>query len=94
MQGTPFVRRSMDRKYNQYVPGNRIVVGERNWDGIDKPDYADKFILTPDEARYVAEELWKNAEEIDGKSTRESVLKGIRQNTDAIAKRAKQEAME
>ncbi len=94
MQGTPYVKRTLDwdRNLKQYVHGKKIALGERTWDGIDKPDYDDKFTFTPDEARYIATELWKLAEQIDGKKEKESKLKKVRQNTEKIIAQAKKEA--
>ena len=95
MQGTPYVTRTKEwnRELGRYVEGKKLAIGERYWDGIDKPDYTDKFILTPDEARYIATELWKLAEKIDGKVKKDSAIKKIRQNTEKIASQAKREAM-
>jgi len=92
---TPYVNRSRDycKELKQYIYGKKIVIGTRQWDGIDRPDYTPKFTLSPDEARYVANDLWKIAEEIDGKTKKQSVLKQIRKNTESIIKKAKTEAM-
>jgi len=93
MGTSPYVRRGKkwDSTLRQNVWGNTIVIGERHYDGVET-DYTDKFNLSPDEARYVATELWKLAEEIDGKTQKTSTLAKIRKNTDKIAKAAKAEA--
>jgi len=95
MGTTPYVSRAKkyDRNLKHYVYDNRIVIGERQYDGIDKPDFTPKFTLSPDEARYIANDLWKLAEEIDGKTKKQSVLKQVRKNTEKIIKQAKREAM-
>jgi hypothetical protein len=94
MRGTPYVKRTVvwDRTIKTYISGKEIAIGERTWDGIDKPDYTDKFILNPDEARYVATELLELAEQIDGKKEKQSIIKKIRKNTETIIKEAKKEA--
>ena len=78
-----------NREQHRWIAGDQIAFGERTWDGIDRPDYTDFFKLTPDEARYIATELWKLAEDIDGKQEKASKLKLIRENTDNIIKEAK-----
>lgn len=98
MRGTPYVsrgkswQRSLENGTSVLTQDNTIVIGERTLDGIDRPDYSAKFKLTPDEARYIATELWKLAEEIDGKTKKTSTLKAIRSNTQKIAEAAKREA--
>lgn len=74
-------------------PGpNMIAIGHRIFDGIET-EYDRVFAVTPDEARYIATELWKFAESIDGKLEKTSKLKDIRENTSKIAAGAKKEAM-
>ena len=93
MLGTPYVSRARHwcNTSKAYVPSNRIHVGETSWDGIDKRDYDIKFKLTPDEARYIATELWKMAEQIDGKTKKTSSISAIRKRTKQIAQEAKTE---
>lgn len=93
MRGSPYVNRGIrwDNKSKSYVPGPTIIVGERI-PGPCETDYNDKFSLTPDEARYVATELWKLAEEIDGKQDKESKLKLVKEVINDIVAEAKAEA--
>lgn len=90
VSSTPYVRRV--RYFNQEPNKDRIALGERTFDGIET-SYDSRFTLTPDEARYVGEELLKLAEQIDGHKKKKSVIGKIRKNTERIAKAAKREAM-
>ncbi len=94
MRGTPYIYRGRkyDRKDAQWVPGDEIVIGERIYDGVEV-DRTDKLTLTPDGARYVATELWKLAEQIDGKQRKTSALTAIRRRISQIAAAAKRDAM-
>lgn len=81
-----------DRCKNQYVQGKEIAIIEREFEY--DTTYTNLYKITPDEARYLATELWRIAEQIDGKTKKTSVLKKIRSNTQKIAQQAKKEAME
>jgi hypothetical protein len=93
MLGTPYVSRSLRRNnFGVVSQSDKIDIGESSWDGIDKREYDKKWTLTPDEARYIATELWKLAEQIDGKSKKTSAIGAIRERVKQIAKEAKEEA--
>lgn len=83
--------RKWDNEKKQYALGDKILLTERTFDGIET-DYTDRASFTPDEARYVATELWKYAEQIDGKSKKTSAIGSIRKRVKQIAKEAKKEA--
>lgn len=65
----------------------------RFWDGIDHPEYDDIEHFTPDDARYLAQQLFAAAEKIDGKSKRDRTSAKVRRNTEAIARQAKRDAL-
>lgn len=77
-----------------YTPADFVIIAERWPDPAGgRADENTLVKLTPDQARYVASELWRLAELIDGKTKKTSVMKKIRQNTAKLAKDAKIEAM-
>lgn len=73
--------------------GKEVRLYTRFWDGIDHPEYDDVEHFHPDEARFLAQQLFAAAEKIDGKSKRDRTAARIRSNTEAIMRQAKKEAM-
>lgn len=88
MRGTAYAR--IFYPWGEKDPSKRrIYVGERTWDGIDRPDYSDQFNLTPAEARYLGQELLKLAEQIDGKSKKDRTHAKIVKVVQSIIKEEK-----
>jgi len=73
---------------------DKIQLMKRTWDGIDRPEYEEIARMNPDDARYLAQQLFKAAEEIDGKSKKDRTAAIIERSTRKIAQEAKREAME
>lgn len=84
--------RKLEMKDGVYKEGSKIVIGERTWDGIDRPDYTGLLVMTADEARYIGQELLKLAEQVDGKGKKDRTHAKVRKNTLAIAAKAKADA--
>ena len=72
----------------------KVRLYHRAWDGIDQPDYTDIALLSADEARWLAQQLFEAAESIDGKSKKDRTAAKVAANTKKIAEEAKRAAME
>lgn len=90
--GVSLYARIFDNRLRGVKPTS-VELGQRTFDGIERPDYSTISILSPDDARYLAQQLFEAAEKIDGKSKKDRTAAKIKKNTEQIAKRAKEEAM-
>ena len=68
----------------------QVIITERTWDGIDRPDYKTIATMSPDDARFLGQQLFDAAEAIDGKSKKDRTSAKIKAN---IVRAAKKEAM-
>ena len=90
--GTLYAERRMTLTSGVYKEGSLIVIGERVWDGIDRPDYTPLVTLSADEARYIGQELLKLAEKVDGRGKKDRTYAKVKKNTLDIARAARVEA--
>ncbi|HRF08515.1 MAG TPA: hypothetical protein PL193_07715 [Xanthobacteraceae bacterium] len=82
----------MSKSLSAKKVGGLVVLVEREWCGVGRPDYNHLDRMTPDNARHLADQLYQAAEACDGKKKRQSEKRKVDRVVAKIVAEAKREA--